>query len=149
LSSQEVTCSTIIDFAEKLEDYSSSFYEKLAARFPENEEQFLSFVEESERNKILIRRTYEETITDALEACFCFKGVNLGDYAILVALQEDLNCFAALKLAIDNEQKAVRFYSSISDLSKGLLGTIPMAFRKVAERRKSREMKLRVLANRV
>jgi rubrerythrin len=149
LSPQEATASTVIDFAGKLEEDSSIFYEMLAAKFVENKEQFLSFAEESKKNKILILRTYQETITDALEACFCFKGLNLEDYVVSTTLGRHMSCSAALKLAIDNEQRAVQFYSTIANLSKGLLGTIPMAFRKVAERRKSREMKLRMLANRV
>jgi rubrerythrin len=149
LSPQEATASTVIDFAGKLEEDSSRFYEKLAAKFAENKEQFLFFVEESKKNKILILRTYQETITDALEACFCFKGLNLEDYVVSTTLGRDMSLSAALKLAIDNEQRAVQFYFTIANLSKGLLATIPMALKRVAERRKNRELTLRMLAKKV
>jgi rubrerythrin len=145
LSSQRVTTSTVIDFAERLEEGSSDFYTALAQKCVDNEEQILSFAEESKKNKILILRTYRETITDALEACFCFKGLNLEDFEIVKTLGKDVSCSAALKLAIDNEQRAVQFYSTIADLSKGLLATIPMAFKRVAEKRKNRQLTLRTL----
>lgn len=146
MSPQEATASTVIDFAGRLEEESSNFYEELAAKFAENKEEFLSFAEESKKDKILILRTYQETITDALEACFCFKGLNLEDYVISTTLRKDTSCSVALKLAIDNEQKAVQFYSTIASLSKGLLATIPMAFKRVAEKRKNRQLTLRMLA---
>lgn len=145
MSPQEATSSTVIDFAGRLEEDSSRFYEKFAEKFAENEEQFFSFAEESKKNKILIQRTYQETITDALEACFCFKGLNLENFVVSATLGSDMSFSAALKLAIDNEQRTVQFYSTIANLSKGLLGTIPMAFKKVAERRKNRELTLRAL----
>jgi rubrerythrin len=145
LSPQEATTSIVIDFAERLEEGSSDFYAALAGKCVENKEQFLSFAEESKKNKILILRTYQETITDALEACFCFKGLNLQDFVITKTLGKDVSCSAALKLAIDNEERAVQFYSTIAILSKGLLATIPMAFKRVAEKRKNRQLTLKSL----
>jgi rubrerythrin len=146
LSTQEATASTVIDFAVKLEEDSSRFYEMLAAEFADNKEQFLSIAEESKKNKILILRTYRETITDALEACFCFRGLNLEDHVVSTTLGRDMSFSAALELAIDNEQRAVQFYSIIANLSEGLLATISVAFKRVAERRKNRELTLRMLA---
>ena len=142
---QEATASTVIDFAERLEESSSNFYRALAQKCIENEEHFLSFAEESKKNKILILRTYQETITDALEACFCFKGLNLQDFVIPKTLGKDVSCSAALKLAIDNEERAVQFYSTIAILSKGLLATMPMAFKRVAEKRRNRQLTLKTL----
>ena len=148
MSPQEVTASAVISFAGKLEEDSSKFYETLAAKFAGNKEQFLSFAEESRKSKILILRTYQETITDALEAGFCFKVLNLENYMISTTLGKAMSFSAALKLAIDTEQKAFQFYSTITDISKGLLATITMAFKRVAERRKNRELTLRMLAKR-
>ena len=149
MSPQGATSSAVITFAEKLEDDCASFYEKLAAKFAENREQFLSFAEECKKNKTLIVRTYQETISDALEACFCFKSLNLEDYMVSTAFGKDTSYSATLKLAIDNEKKAVQFYCTIARLSKGLLATIPMAFKIVAERRKKRELTLKMLAERL
>ena len=140
-----VTASAIISFAEKLEDDSSRFYEKLAQKYPEGKEQFLSFTNESKKNKVLVIRTYQETITDALEACFSFKGLNLSDYTVETTLTEDTSYSDALKMAITLEEKASKFYLDVAERSKSLLATIPRAFRKVAERRSNRKLKLKSL----
>jgi rubrerythrin len=139
-----VTASTIISFAEKLEDDSSKFYKQLAEKYMENKELFLSFAEESRKNKVLLIRTYQETITDALEACF-IKGINLNDYIAETTLAEDANYSTVLKMAIELEEKAGNFYLDIAERSKSLLATIPIAFRKVAERRNNRKLKLKSL----
>ena len=139
-----VTASAIISFAEKLEDDSSKFYKQLAEKYMENKELFLSFAEESRKNKVLVIRTYQETITDALEACF-IKGINLNDYIVETTLAEDAKYSTALKMVIELEEKAGKFYLDIADRSESLLATIPRAFRKVAERRNNRKLELKLL----
>ena len=139
-----VTASAIISFAEKLEDDSSKFYKQLAEKYMENKELFLSFAEESRKNKVLVIRTYQETITDALEACF-IKSVNLDEYIVETTLMKDANYSVALKMAIKLEEKASKFYLNIAERSESLLATIPRAFRKVAERRNNRKLKLKSL----
>ena len=139
-----VTASAIISFAEKLEDDSSKFYKQLAEKYMENKELFLSFAEEGRKNKLLVTRTYQETITDALEACF-IKGINLNDYIVDTTLAEDANYSTALKMAIELEEKAGKFYLDTAERSESLLATIPRAFRKVAERRNNRKLKLKSL----
>jgi len=140
-----VTASTIISFAKKLEEDSSRFYERLAEKFAENRETFLSFARESERNKELVARTYQETITDALEACFSFKGLNLNDYIVETTLTEDTRYSDGLTMAVQLEVKAGKFYSDVAERSKSLLATIPRAFREVAERRNGRKLRLKSL----
>ena len=136
-----VTASAIISFAERLEDASSRFYEELAEKYAQGKETFLSFSKESRKNKVLVIRTYQENITDALEACF-IKGLNLSDYLAETTLTEGMSYSDALKAAIELEEKASKFYSDAAELSKSLLATIPMTFRKVAERRNNRKLKL-------
>jgi hypothetical protein len=134
------TTSAVISFAEKLEDQSSSFYEKLAQKFPEDSEKFNSFAQESKKNKTLITRTYRETITDALEACYSFEGFNPRDYQVNPVVAETrIQC---LKNAIQLEDKAIEFYAQAAERSKSLLATIPMAFRKVGQIRKNRKLVL-------
>jgi rubrerythrin len=140
-----VTASSIISFTEKLEDYSSKFYEQLAEIYTENKEIFLAFSKESRKNKVLVIRTYQETITDALEACFAFKGLNLNDYTVETTLTEDTSYSDALKMAVKLEQNASKFYLDTAERSKSLLATIPRAFRKVAEIRSNRKLKLKSL----
>jgi len=139
-----VTCAAIISFAEKFEDNSSDFYEKLAERYAKGKEKFLSFSKESKKNKILITRTYQETISDALEACF-IKGLNLSDITITTSLAEDMSFLDALKMAIELEDKAAKFYIDVAERTKSLLATIPMAFRRVAKNRKNRKHELNSL----
>jgi len=144
LEEPNVTASAIISFAEKLEEDSSKFYEELAERYVEGKETFLSFSKESRKNRVLVIRTYQETITDALEACF-IKGLNLSDYLAETRLEEGMSYSDALKVAIELEEKASKFYSDVAERSKSLLATIPRAFRKVAERRNNRKTKLKSL----
>jgi len=93
----------------------------------------------------LIIRTYQETITDALEACFSFEGLNLSDYQAETTLTEGMSYEDALKMAINLEEKTAKFYSDVAEQSGSLLATIPRIFRKVAEKRKKRECELKSL----
>lgn len=141
--SEQTTCSAIISFAEKLESNSSKFYEELAEKSEENKEIFLAFAKEGRKNKVLVTRTYQETITDALEACFI--QIDLSNYLAETTLKEDMSYLDALKMAIELEEKASKFYFDAAEQSKSLLATIPRAFRKVAERRNNRKPKLKSL----
>jgi rubrerythrin len=136
------TASAIINLAEKFEDNAADFYQKLAQKYPKNKETFLAYAEESKKNKVLVVRTYRETITDALEACFSFEGLNPKDYETKASLGENAGFSEALKMAIELEDKASKFYIKVADLSKNLLATIPAAFRKVAQRRDNRKQAL-------
>ena len=143
--SEQTTCSAIISFAEKLEGNSSKFYEELAEKYTEGKETFLVFIKESRKNKVLVTRTYQETISDALEACFI--QINLSDYPAETTLKEGMSYLDALKIAIELEEKANKFYSDAAEQSKSLLATIPRAFKKVAERRNNRKLKLETMRN--
>jgi rubrerythrin len=140
-----VTASVIVSFAEKLEDSSSTFYERLAERFVESKEIFLTFAKESEKNKTSVVRTYRETITDALEAGFSFEGLDIRDYEAETTLTEDVSYSEALGIAIELEEKACKFYSDVAERSQSLLATIPRAFSRVAKRRSDRKLKLQSL----
>ncbi len=141
----ETTAAAILSFVEKLEDDSSKFYGELAERYEEGKETFLYFAKESKKNKVLIVRTYQETITDALEACFCFRGLGLNNYLYETRLTESTSYSDALKAAIGLEKKAHEFYSDVAERTKTLLATIPIAFTRVAKNRKNREPKLKAL----
>ena len=132
---------------EKLKLIITPNYEELAEKSTENKETFLAFAKESRKNKVLVTRTYQETITDALEACFI--QINLGDYLTEPPSREGLKYLDALRMAIGLEEKASKFYLDITERSESLLATIPMAFRKVAERRNNRKLKLRLLLDKL
>jgi len=140
-----VTTATIINFSERLEENSAKFYEALAERLAEQRDTFLAWAKESRKNKVLITRTYQETITDALEACYCFEGLNLGDYSFEAGLAPDASLAGALQKAIALEEKAQRFYLDVAERSQALLATIPRAFRRVAETRGKRKAELQAM----
>ena len=143
-----LTASAIISFVERLEDSSSVFYEGLADRWSENKETFLAFAKEAGKNKTLVVRTYQETITDALEACFSFEGLDLREYTVDTVLAEDASYADALGLAVELEEKASRFYLDVAERSESLLATIPRAFRRVAQKRSQRRLELQSLQDR-
>ena len=88
MDEQVVTASAVISFVENQEDSSAAFYEQLAARFEELGPKFSAFAKESKKIKVSVVRTYRETITDMLEACFSFEGLNLGGYVVDTTLAE-------------------------------------------------------------
>ncbi len=142
---EPVTASAIISFSQRLEDSSSVFYRRLAELFPDRKDLFLSFAEESAKLKVHVLRTYQETISDALEAGFSFKGLDLSEYEVDTTLPEGMGFAGALKMAVRLEERASEFYMEVADLSKSLLATIPRAFNRVGERRSSRKLVLSAL----
>ena len=139
MGNSTLTASAIMSFAEKLEDDSLAFYAKLAERFGEGKEAFLGFAKESKKNKTHLVRTYQETISDALEAAFSFEGLELPDYDLETALAEDTSFKEALKMALEIEEEASKVYSQIAEQAQSLLATIPRAFTRVAKKRRARK----------
>jgi len=140
-----ITASAVISFTQKLEDRSAEFYEQMAKTFAESEELFLNFTREDRKNKKLVTRTYQETITDALEACFAFEGLRLEHYAIETTLTTSTSYSEALEMAIELEDKACEFYLEVAERSQSLLATIPRAFKRVVKKRSKRKSKLQAL----
>ena len=140
-----LTASAIISFTRELEDSSSAFYEELAKRWAESKEIFVTFVKESGKNKTLVNRTYQETVSDALETAFAFEGLDLSDFAVSTTLAENVSYSEALVMAIELEEKVCRFYLDVAERSRSLLATIPMAFKRVAKTRGKRKLKLQSL----
>lgn len=140
-----LTASAIISFTQRLEDSSSAFYEQLGRLFERRPETFLAFAKEDRKNRRLVTRTYQETISDALEACFSFEGLRLEKYTIETALTEGMGYSEALVMAIELEDKACKFYLDVAERSESLLATIPRAFMRVAKKRSKRKPALEAL----
>jgi len=136
------TASTIINFAEKLEEDASRFYEQLASAFPQGRETFLAFAREAKKSRALISRTYQETISDAIETGFSFEDLDLNRYAAEATVTGDWSYPDALRAAMKLEQEAARFYLELASRSQSLLATIPRAFTRVAQARRDRAQKL-------
>lgn len=131
------TASVVINFVENLEENTFRFYEELAEKHFRSKDLLLSFARDSRKNKVVLTRTYRETITDALEACFCFKGLILPEIEIQDIKQESLY-LDDLKTAIDLERKAVAFYLGLARCSGSLLSTITRSFERVGQTRDRR-----------
>ena len=139
------TASSAISFSKKLEDDSIKFYESLTGKYPEGEEAFLSFVRENKQNKASVERTYYGVITDAIEGCFSFEGIDTDDFPIEVELVEDASYADALNTAIGMEEKIMKFYSVAGEISRALIGDVSRAFDKIARKRGERIHRLKSL----
>jgi rubrerythrin len=138
MENSSLTASAIISFSERLESDSEAFYEKLAKKFENCEKVFLGFALESRKNKTYLVRTYQETISDALEASFSFDDLELTDFAFETMLAKATSLNDALEASLELEEKTSTLYTHIAEKSKSLLATIPGAFSRVAKKRKSR-----------
>jgi hypothetical protein len=87
-------------------------------------------------------RTYQETITDALEAGYSFAGLSLRDYETDLMLPDGAGLSQAVEVASALEDRAVAFYLDVAESSESLLATIPRAFRRVARTRSRRKEEL-------
>ncbi len=135
MSEQHVTASTVISFAEELENRSTAFYTQLGDRFAEHEDAFRRYAKDCTKNKTLVTRTYQETVSDALETGYSFEGLDLGAYAVDFGLAEGLSLSDALGKAMALEESAAAFYHDVAERSRSLLATIPRAFTRVAKKR--------------
>jgi rubrerythrin len=134
-----LTTAMIISHSENLEDATAAFYEELARRHTEHREAFSGAAQDAQKHKVWVVRTYQETISDALEACFCFQGMRLRDYGVELSLEETAPVALALQKAIELEESAISFYQEVAERSKPLLATIPAAFKRVAKKRATRK----------
>jgi len=140
------TASEVISFAKKLEENGAKLYEDLAQRHAEDSETLLSFAKENKKNIVQIERAYYGVITDAIEGCFAFN-VDTDKYTFKTELAEKTNYSDALERAVEMEDKIIKFYSDAAEQSKSLMADVPRAFRMIANKRNSREPKLRSLLN--
>jgi rubrerythrin len=132
----------VVSFAGRLEERSTSFYNKLAEQFPDHADIFRSCAREGNLNKVLLIRTYQETVTDALETGFSFEGLDLKDGVPEGVWEQSANLKEAVGNAIVLERAAVNFYADIAGRSQILLSTIYSAFKRVEAVRRNRLAKL-------
>lgn len=145
MGAEIVTASAVISLVERLEDNTADFYSDLASRFDEHEDRFRAYAKESAKIKTSIVRTYRETITDAIEACFSFEGMVLGDYAVDTDLAEGASLEDALRVALSLEATTISYYTEVEERSQALLATIPRAFNRGAKKRTKRKAELESL----
>lgn len=141
------TTSAVVSFTKELEENSIKFYENLNQKYPQSKETFLSFIKENKKNIILVQRVYYEIITDAIEGCFSFEGLDTDNYKFKTELTENIRYSNVLKMAIKVEEKVQRFYLDAAKESKSLMADIPRAFERIAKKRDKRKIQLELLYN--
>jgi hypothetical protein len=145
MSQPPLTAAAIISYSTDLEARSQAFYQALAERFAEQQATFAGFSKDCAKSSTTVVRTYQETITDALEAGFSFEGFVLSNYTVDADLPAGVDLSKAIALAIALEETAIAFYQDVAVASESLLATIPRAFKRVARTRRRRKDKLQAL----
>jgi rubrerythrin len=140
-----MTAATIIRFCTDLEARSQAFYETAAARFPEQNAVFSRMARDCAKSSTQVTRTYQETVTDALETGFSFASISLADYEVHTELSAEADLPQAVGQALALEETAIAFYQDVAASSESLLATIPRAFRRVAKTRRRRREKLETI----
>ena len=139
------TASEIVKFAGELEEKSANFYEKMAERFPERKDIFLSFAKENRKCKKMVQRAYSEVVSDALETGFSFEGMESGKYLIETNFSQNENVRLLLNKALEMEKKIQKFYLDAAEKSKSLLADVPRVFERIGEKREERKHKIKDL----
>ena len=138
------TCSQVIGFTRELENTSARFYETLSQKYAKEEDVFTSFVKENKKYVADVERAYYGVITDAIEGCFAFD-INPDGYALQIELPEKASYAEALRMAIEMEDKIIKFYSDAAEQSKSLMADVPRAFVLIARKRGDRMATLKSL----
>jgi len=141
------TASAVISFAKELEENSIKYYEKFIQKYPKDKEIFLSFIKESKKNIVSVQRVYYEVITDAIEGCFSFEGLDTDNYIFNQKISADASYSNVLESAIEMEKKIQKFYLDSAEVSKSLMADIPRAFERIAKERDKHKSHLEKIYN--
>ncbi len=145
MNGSTLTASAIVSFSQDLELRLATFYKELEQRFPEHAELFHSFVLSCEKTGKQVVRTYQETVSDALETGYSFGGISLEAYRLDWDLPEAPSLREAVEMAQALETSAVAFYSDVAGASESLLATIPRAFKRAGRTHQRRREALEAL----
>jgi len=133
-----ITAAVIISRSEAMQDACAAMYRQLATRFAAQAEDLTAFAERCERNKVQIVRTYQETVSDALETNFAFGGLALPDPLDTSGALQASDWQTAASEAVAIEETVIAFYDQVAEASESLLATIPSAYRRVVKARRRR-----------
>lgn len=140
------TASEGVSFAREMETATAAFYEDLAGRFADHAETFRGYAAANRKFVANVERTYYGVITDAIEGCYAFKGLEPEDYVVDVDLGGDVDLATALAKALKNEDAIVRYYNEAAQQSQGTMHDVPRAFLLVAKKKGQRIEELKALA---
>ncbi|UCD70914.1 MAG: hypothetical protein JSW70_07895 [Syntrophobacterales bacterium] len=139
------TMAAVMSFVSKIENESAEFYQDYARRYPKTGETFSSFIKENKRFEKVIKQTYFGVITDTIEACYSFEGLDADDYEFVINSAPGTTLADALRMALEMEDKIEKFYLTVAELSYSLMADIPVAFKRVAKKRQDRKFTLQSL----
>ena len=132
------TMAAVMSFVSRMENDSSVFYRRWAEKYPELQDTFLSRAKENEKFEKTVKQTYFGVITDTLEACFSFQGLDTEDYEFQPTLPENASISEVLKTAQEMEDRSRNFYLRTAEVSEGLMADIPRLLRKIAKKKEER-----------
>jgi len=138
-----VTMAAVMSFVTKIEGDSEKFYQEVAGKYPETEETFLSFAKQNKRNEKFIKQTYFGVITDTIEACYSFEGLDTDDYEFDADSDLGSTLTDIAKKALEIEDKIQAFYIRAAELSNSMMADVPRVLRKTAQKREDRKLKLK------
>ena len=138
------TASETVSFVKELEEKSAKFYEDLAQRYPKNEDVLLSYAKENKKYFTQIQRAYYSVITDAIEGGYAFD-MDTNEYMFKATIPENVSYSDALEMAIEMEDKIMKFYILAAEQSESLMADVPRNFKIVTKKRRSRIPKLKSL----
>jgi predicted YcjX-like family ATPase len=140
------TASEGISFAREMEEATAGYYEELAKVFPDHAERFTAYAAANAKFVKNVQRTYYGVITDGIEGCYAFKGIEPDDYVIDVDVGDDIDLATALAKAVKNEETIVAYYKEAAEQSKGVMHDVPHAFLMVVKKKVARIDELKALA---
>ena len=139
------TASETLSFIRELEEKAATFYEDLAKKFPENENDFLAFAKENRKYNKQIQMAYQSVITDAIEGCYAFD-LEAENYTFETDLPDSASLADAGKKALAIEEKILKCYTLGAEQSASLLADVPRNFKMVLKKRDKRLERLKALA---
>jgi hypothetical protein len=140
-----LTASAVMRYLDDLERDAEGWYRALAARYPDQTVAFERCAAICAKNRVQVLRTYQETVTDALETGYAFEGLDLSAFEG-VPTQPPSTLVDALTWSNSLEERAAACYEDVAARSARLLATIPRALQRAAEGRRRNAAALRALA---
>lgn len=135
------TTSETISFVKELEEKSAKFYEELFRRYSKDGDVLLAFAEENRKYFKQIQRAYYSVITDAIEGCFAFD-LESDNFVFETKIERDAAYSDAIDLALEMENKILKFYAVAAEQSQSLMADVPRNFKIVAKKRNNRLSRL-------
>jgi hypothetical protein len=141
-----LTASAVVSFSQELEQRLAVFYGELAQRFEEYRDAMHDYAQSSTKTGMQVVRTYQETVSDALETGYSFAGISLETYRFDWDVPKALTWGQAVEMAQALEAAAITFYRDVAAASETLLATIPRAFKRAARTHEQRQEALERLS---